>query len=189
MHQRHTSDSYARYSHCSDAELLAFLRQGPESFIPEAWNALKDEIEHRHLQLVSEAPLNPIHTTPPVGLGGWLAVFQIYIGLMLVASAVMTAVLKLGTVEVLFVSIFDATLLTGLLMMYARAPATRRFWIIVLILVAAITVAGQLVDDLSFVRAAWFAVWPGVWSAYWYRSSRVRATFRQAATPRVSGEL
>jgi hypothetical protein len=166
-----------RYAQSSDQDLLELVRDGESAFRPEAWDALQREVTKRQIQLSEQLVIIP-ELRPrkdPVGLGGWLILFQAQVSFMAIAPiplAVRTGILFATPVGRLLIGYILITLV-GLYLMASRRRSARRFWIIHQSVMCVLGMLAVLTNPVTVV----YFPWPLVWAIYWARSRRVRLTF------------
>ena len=180
-------DLAARYTRYSAEELHQLIVAGADNLTPEAWQALQDELERR--PEIASAPAvsrdedgrlrraSPSH--PLVPRGGWLTLFQIWVWLTSARAAFRLSEDIPGAVS-LFSLINGAMIalnLWGLYSIASRHPSAKRYWIVYLVGLAALNVlVGAMTGAIKSAVVGSLACY--AWAQYWYRSERVRATFR-----------
>jgi len=188
--RRSKPEEYARYTRYSDAELLSFLKEGEENFVPAAWQDLNREIASRQLAVEQEpqeanVPDDPAPPKPaPVGIGGWLLLFQVYVvtqALVTLYAAVMLLRYENVWLPVTVGATILATFIVGMLLIYAREPSARSYWIGTMAVAAGMSLVSGISGRIRFVPALISTVWAYAWAMYWLKSERVRATFQRVA--------
>jgi len=176
--------SYERYS---DAELLSLLADGEKKFVPSAWRGLQREVATRQLALPVAVPEPQLteEKPAPAGVGGWLEVFQL--GIIVEAVIIAIAALMLLPIAPSLVLVsgaaYLATVIVGLLLMRAREPSARQYWISTLTGLTAASVGAALspAPGIWPYVALGVAMWNASWIPYWSKSARVDATFSREA--------
>ena len=191
-----------RYKRLPLSELQDLAAEGSESFTPEAWRALLEEIEARGDRTPPETASTPDRpdassspTTPSVNPfardGVWLTVFQamIAIGTIWVAGiAVLSALSNGPDFGTIFGALAVSLNILGLVLIAQRRPFARRFWIAYLGVGAVLSIVSPLRREaLGLSTVVRFAI-SIAWAMYWLRSERVRLGFGELDEVLHSGE-
>ena len=190
-----------RYKRLSLSELQNLAAEGSESFTPEAWQALSEEITARGDRMPLETvstPIQPVALESSVALslnplvrdGVWLTIFQGMIAIGTIAIGVEVSLtlsqgLSFGT---LFGALVVLLNVLGLALIAQRRSVARRFWVAYLCVGAVLSIALSVEREaLGLSAVGRFAI-SVAWAVYWLRSERVRLLFGDLDEVHHSGE-
>ena len=171
-----------RYANLGDAELLD-LATRPQELTLEAQTAVAAEVERRGLSTSSNSPAaeSAVDQTSHVRRPwhrGWITVFEIWVSLSVIAFAAGYILSSpVFNASLLWLPVFLAVPMIGLVLIARRSPKAPRFWTVVLGLSLVLTIAAPpLLGGYSGGSIA-RALQVFAWFVYWQKSRRVIREF------------